>query len=206
MPTPGTAIGFLRSGTLAGAGSAVAFALVHQLFISDIWFSALPMMVAGAICGLFVSWSYGLLTERPSAGNWLAYNLIYVLMFGLLGAVSVLVFEPVSTIAALIASDGPPGELIRQAMPMTALFTLLAAGTISWLYTRGWRQGGAILLTCTVLVLILGLNVSVIGLVDIPGSSLYLIAELFGLIVAINFFYVIAFLVLERRRLLGEAV
>ena len=197
---------YLRSGAVAGAVSAFAFAVIHHLFISDIWFSLVIMMVAGALCGACVGWTYGLLFETPSLGSWWRYNMLYVAMFVLLGAASVLVFEPVTTVGALIAANEPPDALIGQAMPMTIGFTLAAAILVSWLYGRSWLHYGAILLTCTVLILLLGLNVSVIGLVYIPGSSLYLIGELFGLILAINVFYVAAFIALERKSLVGGGV
>jgi hypothetical protein len=48
---------------------------------------------------------------------------------------------------------------------------------------------------------LLGLNVSVIGLVSIPRSSVSIIAELFGLIVALNIVYVLVFIGLERKTL-----
>jgi hypothetical protein len=188
---------------VAGALSAVAFAIIHDVFISDIWFSLIMMMVAAAVCGVCIGWSYGLLVEAPSTGSWLGYNVLYVAMFVLLGAASVLVFEPVTTIAALVAANEPPGELIRQAMPMTVVFTLASAALLSLLYGRSWSRFGAILLTCIVLVLLLGLNVSVIGLVAIPRGSLYLVAELFGLILAINVVYVAVFIALERQSLVG---
>jgi hypothetical protein len=192
---------------MAGALSAFAFAIIHHVFISDIWFSLMIMMVAAAVCGVFVGLSYGLLVEAPSTGSWLRYNMVYVAMFVLLGAASVLVYELVTTIAALVAANEPPGELIRQAMPMTVLFTLATAALVSLLYGRSWSRFGAILLTCTVLVLALGLNVSVIGLVYIPRGSLYLVAELFGLILAINVVYVAVFMALERKSLVsGGAV
>jgi hypothetical protein len=57
-----------------------------------------------------------------------------------------------------------------------------------------------------VLVLSLGLNVSAIGLVDIPRGSLYLIMELFGLIVALNGVYAVVFVALERQSLLRAPV
>ncbi len=66
------------------------------------------------------------------------------------------------------------------------------------------RQFGAILLICMVLILLLGLNISVIGLVAIPNGSLYVIGELFGLIVALNVAYVLSFLALERQSFLGR--
>jgi hypothetical protein len=194
---------YVRSGAVAGAVSAFAFAIIHDVFISDIWFSLIMMMVAGAVCGLCIAWSYGLLVGAPSTGSWLGYNALYVAMFVLLGVASVLVYEPVTTIGALIAANEPPDELFRQAMPMTVVFTLATAILVSLLYGRGWRRTGAILLTCTVLVLLLGLNVSVIGLVAIPRGSLYLVVELFALILAINVVYVAVFIGLERKSLFG---
>jgi hypothetical protein len=197
---------YVRSGAAAGAASAFVFAVIHDVFISDIWFSLIALMAAGAVCGLCLGWSYALLVAAPSLGGWLCYNLLYVAMFLLLGAASVLVYEPVTTLSAVIAANAPPDELIRQAMPMTAAFTLGTAALVSLLYPKSWTRFGAILLTCTVLVLLLGLNVSAIGLVDIPRGSLYLIMELFGLIVALNAVYVAVFIALERRSLLRAPV
>ena len=192
---------FGMSGALAGAVSAFAFTIIHDLFISDIWFSLIIMLVAGALCGLCVGWSYGLLFEEASPGSWLRYNLLYDAMFVLFAVTSVLVFEPVTTIAALMVANGPPDALIRQAMPMTIVFTLATAALVSWLYGRRWLHYAAVLLTCILLILFLGLNVSVIGLVYIPGGSLFLIGEMFGLILAINLVYVAAFIALERKNL-----
>ena len=43
-----------------------------------------------------------------------------------------------------------------------------------------------------------------LGLVEIPSGSLYLVAELFGLIAVINLAYVSSFIVLERKSLSGR--
>lgn len=185
---------------MAGAVSALAFTVIHDIFISDIWFSLVPMLAAGALCGLCIGWSYALLVRELSAGSWLRYNLLYVAMFALLGALSVLAFEPVTTMAAVVSANGPPDALIGQALPLTAAFTLGMAILVTLLYRAGWKRFGAVLLTCVTLVLLLGLNVSVIGLVDIPRGSLYLVAEMFGLIVVLNAVYVVVFLALQRRR------
>ncbi|HUF40271.1 MAG TPA: hypothetical protein VMN57_17240 [Anaerolineales bacterium] len=187
------------SGAAAGALSAAVFALIHDLFISDIWFSLIPMMIAGAVCGGCIGWTYGLLFERLSVRSWLGYNGLFVVMFGLLGLVSVLVFEPVTTIAALITDGGPPTTLIDQALPMTIVFTLAMAGIFSLLFARTWRQAGSVLLTCVVLVALLGLNVSVIGLVSIPRTSFYLVGEMFGLILVLDVVYLLVFIAWERR-------
>jgi hypothetical protein len=191
---------FALSGAAAGVASTLVFTIVHEIFISDIRFMLVPMLIAGALCGALVSWSYGLLVAPGSLRSWLGYNLIYVVMFALLGVASVLLFEPVTTMGAVSSTNGPPEELIDQAMPMTAVFTFGMAALITLLYNRSWVKFAAVLLTCTVLVASLGLNVSIIGLVFIPSGSLYLIGELFGLIVALNAVYAVTFMALDWRR------
>jgi hypothetical protein len=195
---------FALSGALAGTASAFFFTIVHDIFISDIWSMLIPMLVAGALCGALVSWSYGLLVATTSIRSWLGYNLLYVVMFGLLGVASVLIFEPVTTMAAMVTLNGPPTDLIDQAMPMTAVFTLGMAALITLRYSRSWVKFFGVLLTCIVLVALLGLNVSAIGLVSIPAGSLYLIVELFGLIGVLNAVYIAVFVALERRRLIWQ--
>jgi hypothetical protein len=188
---------FLFSGTAAGAVSAFSFAVIHDLFISDIW-STLPVLLfAGALCGLCLGWTYGLLFEAPSLSTWVQYNALYVGMFVLLGGVSFLVFEPVTTMAELLVLNGPPHDLIRQALPMTVIFTIAMAAIIGRLYARSWGHCAAVLLTSVVLVLLLGLNVSAIGLVEMPSSSLYLIGEMAGLILALNWVFALVFIGLE---------
>lgn len=196
---------YTLAGAIAGLVSTIVFTIVHEVFISDIWFMLLPMSVAGAICGASIGWSFALLVDVSTVGGWSKYNLLYVLMFFLLGLVSSLVFEPVTTIAALIAANGPPDELIRQALPMTALFTLSMAIVVTLLYGRDWSRFGATLLTCSVLVLLLGLNISTIGLVTIPRGSFYLVLEMFGLILLLDLVYALVFAVLLRNRLLHPA-
>lgn len=194
---------YMRSGVVAGAASALAFTLVHDLFISDIWDMLIVMLVAGAVCGLCLGWTYGRLVEAPSIGGWLGYNLVYLVMFGLLGATSVIVFDPVTTLTQVIEDGGPIDELIRMALPMTVLFALATVAAISVLFGRRKSDVGPILLTVSVLVLFLGLNVSAIGLVDIPRDTTYLVAELFGLIVVIDVAFAATFLILEREGLAG---
>jgi hypothetical protein len=185
-------------GAFSGMVSTLTFTIIHDIFISNIWFMLLPMLVAGALCGALLSWSYRLLVAIPSKRNWLVYNMIYVVFFGLLGVISVLNFEPVTTMAAVVMLNGPPTALIDQAMPMTIIFTLGMAITISLLYDRSITKFFAVLLTCIVLVALLGLNISAIGLVDIPSGSLVVIAELFGLVVVLNAVYAMVYLALER--------
>lgn len=192
---------FILSGALAGAVSTLVFTMVHDIFISNIWPMLGIMLVTGAICGACISWSYGLLVEQPSIGNWLVYNLIYDGMLILLGLVSVLLFEPVTTIAALSTAGDLPMDLLGQAMPMTAVFTVLMAIGITLIYGFTWQKFGVVLLTSTLLVLLLGHNVFIIGLVEIPRGSFYLVLEMFGLIILLNVVYVIGFVLLEWKHL-----
>src|SRR5512142_2832973 len=94
-------------GAAAGALAALAFAAVHALWITDIWFSLVPMMVAGAVCGATIGWSYGRLFE-PSIRTSLLYPPSYVVALAVLGLVSSAVFEPRTTMAELFTLDGPP--------------------------------------------------------------------------------------------------
>jgi hypothetical protein len=193
---------YLFSGVLAGALSAISFALIHALFISNIWFSVVPMMVAGSLCGLGISWSFRVVVRQPSLGSWLGYNALFVAMLALLGLTSELLFEPITTIPALLQLGGPPDDLFQQAMPLTVTFTLMSAVILSLLYRCGWRGFGAILIASALLVSLLGLNVSIMGLVYIPRADLYRILELYGLILSLGLVYIALFAALERKGLI----
>ena len=117
--------------------------------ISDIWYSLVAMMAAGAACGATIGWSYGRLFE-PSIRTWLGYNASYVIALAVLGLVSVAAFEPKITMAELLTTDGPPSDLIGAAFPMTILFTLGAAVILSVLFGRTLAAFGAIFVTCSV--------------------------------------------------------
>lgn len=191
---------YLRSGALAGAAAALAFTAFHQLVISNIWFSLPIMMIAGALCGLCVGWSYEKLYRTPSSGGWVRYNLVYVAMFVLMSGVSVIIYEPITTMAAVI-DGGSPNELYREAWLMTVLFTIGAAIGINLMFGRRRSTYLPVFVTCIVLVVTLGLNVSIIGLVDIPISGAYLVAEFLGLILFLDVAFVAVFVLLERDQL-----
>jgi hypothetical protein len=194
------------SGVTAGAASSLAFAALHHVMISDIWFSVVPLMVAGALCGVCLAWTYGRIITPRVPLNWFLYNLLFVAGFLALGLASVLFFEPVTTIPALVAADEPPHELIGKAMPLTVAFTVFLAGLLSVLGGRNLMDFVAIAVTCVVLVALLGLNVSVLGLVSIERSAVFLIVELFALILFLSVVYAFVFWALERGFLFKPAV
>ena len=192
--------GSVISGAVAGAVSVVVFLVVHQLMISDIWWSAVIMLVAGAACGAALAATFGLVA-RPTTTRWLAYNALWVVLLGSLGVSSILVFEPITTVAELIGADGPPDELIGQALPMTAAFTVLAAVLVTWLAIGRRSAFLPVLGTTALVVLLLGLNISVIGLAEFESGQALLVAELFALVIALAAVYAGVYWILERRSL-----
>lgn len=191
---------FALTGALSGFVSTFLFTVVHHIFISNIWFSFIFMAGAGVLSGFLLAMGYGILFRSYTSFNWFSYNSIFLVMFLLLALFSVVIFEPVTTMGELLQANGPPDELIRKAFPMTILFTIAFAVIISKLYAKNLVQVLMVVITCVELMLVLGLNVSVIGLVDIPRTGFHLIMELFGLILLILFMNALIFRLLERRR------
>jgi hypothetical protein len=197
----GRLFAFVRSGAVAGIVSAVAFTAIHEVLISNIRFMLGPMVVAGALCGACVAWSYALLVPRPTTGSWIRYNATYLALFVGLAVTSIAVLEPIMTAAEAMALGDGPGELIARSMPLNLAAVIVGTALVTRLFRGGRRELGPVLLTVGLLVLFLGHNVSPIGLVEFESGDLYLLGELAGLIVAINAVFVVAFLTLERPRL-----
>jgi hypothetical protein len=189
-------------GALAGAFSALVFTAVHQVLISPIWFALPAMLAAGAACGACIAWSYRVVTPSASAASWLRYNLMFLAMFVVLGVVSVAVFDPTTTIAALLQTNEPPQELIGRALPMTGAFMVATAVVLSVLYRVSWYGALSLLVTSATLVLLLGLNISILGLVAVPSGEVRVLAETFGLLASLAVVYVAVVLTVAREQLL----
>jgi hypothetical protein len=166
------------------------FGVIHQLIISPIWFSIVALLVAGAVCGTCLAWSYALIFVGILVG---------------LGLVSLLMFKPVTTIPALLRSNAPPRALIAQALPVTAWFMAGSAVLLTVVYRPGWRGAVAILATTVVVVLSLGLNISILGLVFVPKASAYVLAEVLVLIVSLALVYAGVMGIIWRNSLLHRA-
>jgi hypothetical protein len=186
-------------GTIAGAVAALAFTILHGFMISQIWFMLIPMLVAGAMCGFFLSWSYEILVDKPSVTGWLGYNFLYIALLFLLGPISLLLYEPTMTIPELVSSpNGLPDELFREVLPFVAIYTPLMALVITALHGRRWTGYGVVLVTCAVLVFLLGLNIAPMGLVFLTDGWVIMLLEMVGLVVTLNFVYVIVYLFIVR--------
>lgn len=195
---------FAIAGAIAGATSALAFMALHHWLISDIWFTYPLMLGAGAACGAAIAWSYRLLFQSATLATWALYNGVYVTALAILGVASVLIYEPVTTVAAVLSSDGGPGELTRLALPLSVGFTVGSAVVIHWLWGRGWLQFGSVLITCALLVFLLGSNVAVIGLVELTTAALPLVALTFALILALAAGFAVVQALIERRAFRGS--
>jgi hypothetical protein len=191
----------LLSGAIAGASTSVAFAALHHLLISDIWFSLLPMMAAGAVCGLCLAWSHVVVSATTTPATWLRYNLEFLALFVVLGALSFLLFEPVYTIPGLVAGTESPDRLLGVAIPLAAGFGVIAGVAISALRGRTLRKATAIVTTCLVLSVLLGHNAAILGLVHMTMEAVPLLAQFYGLMAAILVTNATAFVILERRGL-----
>lgn len=185
-------------GAVSGAISVVVFTAVHHVTISNIWPMLGVMLVAGAVCGLCIAWSYGRLFPGYSIGTWWGYNLSYLAVFAGLAATSMLVFEPVTTMAAISARGGPVGDLIARALPLTVGFTVVAAALVGAAHGSVRSDYFRVLLTVTVLMLFVGLNVSVLGLVDFSGASIAPAVGFFALLALLDAIFAVGFAILQR--------
>jgi hypothetical protein len=191
----------LWTGAIAGVFSAVAFAGIHYVFISDIWDMIGVMSVAGGLSGLCLAWSYRRLRHPSSARRWLLYNLTYVASFAVVPALSMLLFEPVMSFAEAAASEGPLDELIVKALPFTIGAVIAIAALVSVAFGSLRHDFGPILITVVVLMAFLGLNLTIIGLVGWSSSMPRVIAGFIGLILAIGLVYASTYLAFEWSRI-----
>ena len=188
------------SGAIAGGISVLVFTMIHNLFISNIWDSLPMMLIVGALCGASLGWSYALVSKTPSRGGWVRYNACYVLVLVLLGLMSLLVFEPVTTVSELLQSQAPPIALFRRTLPLMVASSVATALTLSLLYRPDWRGRLVLFLTSTLMVFLLGPNVSILGLVEVSSTTLRLLAAMLGLILTLAAINVVVFVGLERKR------
>ncbi len=186
------------TGVLAGAVSTLVFTWVHQLTISDIWYMALPMVVAGSMAGAVIAWTYRGLATHPTVGGWVAFNGWVVALLGAMGLSSAIVYEPTTTMAAVMAASGPVDDLIVRALPLTGCFVAAATFLTGRVFAGTWRLRMRILVTVLVVTVVLGLNLSVLGLVDFAGASIGPLMAFFGLTGLLALVYTAVFVGLRR--------
>lgn len=158
-------------GAAAGVLATLAFMVLHDLWISDIWAMASPMLVAGAVSGLSLAWSYSTVPGGDSSRRWLGYNALHVGLLLGLGIVSLAVLDPIMSMAEIMASPDPLGDVLPPAVPLMIVAAVLGAAVVWSLYGRRPRSVAPMLVTQAMLVFFIGHNLAILGLVDIPASE-----------------------------------
>lgn len=185
------------AGAAAGIVATTVFTLAHHLFISPIWWAFPFMAVAGALCGAVLAWCYTGLVEHHTGRSWTVFVGLFILMFGLLALASSIVYEPIITMAEIVDSTGGNPIPLGESMGLMVVFTLGWAGILSVFYRRGWRGFAVALITTAILMLVLGVNVSTMGLVDIPTTGWVLVLEFFGYLVALGVSFGLSYRLIE---------
>lgn len=168
-------------GAVSGGLTTLAFAVLHDLWISDIWFNLGPMLISGALCGLVIVWGYTKAVPDHSSARWFAYNGWLVGLLVALGAASFIVLDPRFTMAEAMAMDDALAELIPPALPLMIAATL--AGTLLLWAAYGRRKAALapILATQVLLVFLVGHNLAILGLVEVSDDLLTVFVEFIGL-------------------------
>jgi hypothetical protein len=163
-------------GALSGIVVVFGFTVVHDVFISDIWFNVGPMLFAGGLCGFCIAWSYRKGVADHSTAAWFRYAGLYAAEMIALGAVSLVVLRPQFTFAELMVADDAFDRLLPPSMPL--MIGAIAVGTVLvWLYC-GRRRPALIPIVSTqvLLVFFLGHQFAFLGLVESSSALL----EVFG--------------------------
>ncbi len=168
-------------GALSGGLTVLVFVMIHDLWISDIWFNIGPMVFSGAVCGLVIVWSYSKAVPEHSPRRWFVYNGFNAGLLVVLGAVSFLVLDPKFTMAEAMVMDDALAELIPPALPLMIGAILL--GTLLLWSTYGRRSGTLvpILVTQVLLVFLVGHNLAILGLVELSADLVTVFGEFIGL-------------------------
>lgn len=167
----------------------LGFAVIHDILIVDIWFNIGPMAAAGAACGLCVTWSYDKAIADHSTRRWFAYNTSCATLIVALGAASFAVLNPQFTMAELMVADDALEQVIPPALPLMIAATLVGTLILWALFGRTRAAVIPILVTQILLVLLVGHNLAILGLVEVSSDVL----RVFGEFVALTAFLAAGF-------------
>lgn len=178
----------------------VAFTVVHGIWIADIWFNLVPMVMSGAVCGASIAWSYRETAGQHTWGKWALYNGACAALLIGLGALSFLMLEPRFSLAELIGADDALGRLLPPAMPLIGLGTVVGTAVIWMMFGRRRSALLPILIAQALLMFLVGHNLAILGLIDIPTDQLYRVLEFVGLTAFLAAAFAMSALVIARPR------
>lgn len=171
----------ILAGALAGGLTVALFAVIHALFIVEIWFNIVPMMLSGAVCGMALVWSYNATATTHSTQLWFEYLGVCAALLIALGAASLLMLEPRFAMAELIGADDALGRLLPPALPLMGAATLVGTGLLWVRYGRSTAGLLPILVSQALLVFFVGHNLAILGLIEMSSRVLLGFAEFTGL-------------------------
>lgn len=187
-----------KIGMLAGIASCFLFLVYHHITISNIWFSAPFMLVVSILAGFMLAKSYDTLFEKYSICSWLGYNSIFIGVLLTLGLASTVLYSPRYTSAEILNTGGPPPDgLISSALPLTISGIVITSIIISLVLDRSFTHLALIVGTTAVIMLSLGLNVSILGYVNILPQHKYLVEKFLLLNVFIGYTYTGSYIILR---------
>jgi hypothetical protein len=135
------------------------------------------MLLAGALCGFSITWSYRKGVVGHSTAAWFRYAGLYAAEMIALGAVSLVVLRPRFTMAELMVADDALEQLMPPSLPL--MIGAMVVGTVLiWLYYgRRWAALAPIAVTQVLLVFLLGHQFAFLGLVESSSALLVIFGE-----------------------------
>lgn len=165
--------------------------MIHMWMIVELWSFFLPMLIAGIVCGIAIAVAFAVVSPGSGRRRWLAFNAVFFLLLFLLGVLSVIVFEPKTSLPALMAGIGPPPELIQWTLPLLLPFTVGSAVVLGASFGSRWWHALALLPASALVMLLLGVNIAAFGLVELSSSALASMARVMVLALVLVFSYAV---------------
>jgi hypothetical protein len=156
------------------------------------------MMGISAIAGYLIVKSYLALFENYQLTTWIGYNVYFIANLGILSLLSVIIFTPKYTSDEILNAGGaPPDGLIVNALPLTIVWMVVSSFGIVYIVNRNFENWGIVLGTAATLFLTLGLNISILGFVEVSNQHQYLVEKFLLMNVGIGIAYLSFFSLLR---------
>ncbi|MHA2503534.1 MAG: hypothetical protein ACXAE3_11770 [Candidatus Kariarchaeaceae archaeon] len=186
-------------GIITGLLACIVFNIFHQITISNIWNMSAFMLPVSALAGFTLLSSYGVLYGDFVTFTFSIYIVYHTLSLTALSLVSVIVFTPRYNSATVINDTGgaPPPQMIRDAFPLTIAWMLVSTIVIVLLVNPTLVGFLSTLAASATLFLTLGLNLSILGLVELEPQHRYLVHKFLAMNVGLGLSFLVIYLPLD---------